>query len=257
MRDKPEVKLTEDEKLLVMAAALCGDPPEVVRGETHARANARRVLRQALFWGGLWNEQTRSALYKEDTDPVIEKWYRALIALCFPAEDGEPLMWGGGNLGDDGLPPSAPAYTGFGLTEAGWQCAKRLFRERPHLRDAEPPVDHMDLNRFYVDLDELPRLTCFSRISMTESEFQEFVQRHDLQRVYGSSDRGALPTSWPRCDKEWWNPPETFEGAHFNEHENGFRIAKYDNGYAFVVGVIGPAGEPPKGSQRFDDSPTI
>ncbi len=118
--------LREREHLLVMSAYLHGAPPGA-----EIRANCDRVLRQALLWAGLWNDQLEHDVRRDCENPVIEDWYRTLISMTRRAPAFEALIEGQGNLGSDQYPPALPSYTGCRLTERGRELAERLLAEYP------------------------------------------------------------------------------------------------------------------------------
>lgn len=114
--------LNERERLLLMAAYLHGPGPE----EELARANCWRVLREAMRWGGVLDEQVEATGGQCD-HPVVEEWYTVLIGMI----DREWLLRGAGNLGGEEGQAAWPAYTGCGVTEEGRDLAERLWAEHP------------------------------------------------------------------------------------------------------------------------------
>ncbi len=117
--------LGDREKLLLMAAYLHGARPGA-----EIRANCWRVLRQAMRWAGVLTQQIESDTRRDVDNPIIDDWYRALIAMTQVPEP-EKLIEGQGNLGSATSPPAFPSYTGCGLTDNGWKLAQRLFAEHP------------------------------------------------------------------------------------------------------------------------------
>ena len=227
------LELTETEKLLILSTALHGSSPDELRGETRARARGSHVLGQAFVWGGVWNGRTCLALYQGEADAVVDEWYGTLIDLCRRKRIGQPLVCSVGNVGGGYSPRSAPAYVAFGLTDAGWECAEKLFLERPHLREKQPPVESTGLESD-IEFDDF-HSKLFNRISMSESEFQQFALDKELNQVYCEAEHHSLLQSWPPCGQPWWNPPESLDGARFSRNEQEFAIAKYDDGYVYRV----------------------
>jgi hypothetical protein len=121
--------LDERKCLLVMAAFLHGAQPGA-----EVRANCGRVLRQALKWAGLWNDQLEHDYHCDVENPIIADWYRTLIKLTRHVPLAEALIEGQGNLGSDSQPPAFPRYTGCRLTSVGRMSAERLFVEHPQYR---------------------------------------------------------------------------------------------------------------------------
>ncbi len=118
--------LTERARLLLMAAYVHGAGPNA-----EIRANCGRVLRQALRWAGLWNEQLEHNNLYDIEDPVIADWYRTLISMTRRADNSELLIEGQGNLGSPVDPPAFPTYTGCRLTRKGRELAEKLFAAAP------------------------------------------------------------------------------------------------------------------------------
>lgn len=127
--------LTEREQLILMAAYVHGSPLD-----GGISANCNRVLAQALFWAGLWNDGVRLRLMGAEVAEVgpqdaatADGWYDVLIALTRqPA--AERLLQGWGNLGTpEGHPAAWPAFTACGLTQEGWELAKKMLAERSEL----------------------------------------------------------------------------------------------------------------------------
>jgi hypothetical protein len=117
--------LGERERLLLLAAYLHG-----VRPGARIHANCWRVLRQALFWAGLLDEQMESDTRHDVENPVIADWYRALISMVRQTPETERLIQGYGNLGSGTHAPAFPSNTGCGLTDKGC-LTKRCSRRRP------------------------------------------------------------------------------------------------------------------------------
>jgi hypothetical protein len=121
--------LPERERLLVMAAFLHGAKPGA-----EIRANCGRVLRQALAWAGLWDDQAEYDYRRDNDNPVIDDWYCTLIAMTRRAPKSELLIKGQGNFGSPVDPPASPRYTGCRLTDKGRELAAALFAEHPECR---------------------------------------------------------------------------------------------------------------------------
>ncbi|HVS35550.1 MAG TPA: hypothetical protein VMS17_08210 [Gemmataceae bacterium] len=122
-------ELTQRERLLLMAAYFRGAKPGA-----EIRANCARVLRQALLWAGLWNEQLERDERRDVSNPVIEEWYSSLIAMTRVAPESGLLIEGAGNLQSPPKGPAFPSYTGCRLTNEGGALAERLLAEYPHYR---------------------------------------------------------------------------------------------------------------------------
>jgi hypothetical protein len=121
-------KLTEQERLLLLATYLQGPRPH-----DGPHANCGRVLRQALVWAGLWNEQLKRDEGADIDNPVIDEWYDILIRMTRHEPASEALIEGFGNLGDEDMAPF-PRYTACHLTERGRNLAEQLFTAYPQYR---------------------------------------------------------------------------------------------------------------------------
>ncbi|GEM_PF-5053553 len=126
--DTPETR-----DLCLMAVALHGSIPDVVRGEQRATANGRPIFRQVLTWMGSWNKETEAAAYGDGDGPIVLDLYKTLIDMCRPRSERD-LIVGFGNLGYGNVPPAAPSYVAFGLTEGGREQADKLFKQHPAYR---------------------------------------------------------------------------------------------------------------------------
>jgi len=124
MDEVDESQLGDREQLLLMAALIHGARPR-----EEIRANCMRVLKQALIWGGLWNDGLQ---HGSDyvLQPVIDDWYQTLIKMTRYLPTTESLIEGQGNL----ALPAFPHYTGCRLTAKGRKVAKRLLRSHPEFR---------------------------------------------------------------------------------------------------------------------------
>jgi hypothetical protein len=116
--------LTENQKLVLMAAAVHGLGPET----DLMYANARRVVRQALVWQGYWDQELDAVWNPYDGSPALEAVYGALLSLI---KMGEPLFEGAGNLGSDSLPSAFPDFVSCRLTTRGQAMAEQLLAEQP------------------------------------------------------------------------------------------------------------------------------
>lgn len=115
----------ERERLLLLAAYLY---PQ--QSGDRIAANCWRVLRQAMLWAGVLDEQIE-AIGGHGHHPVVEEWYRTLIEMVRQEPACDALLWAAGNLGSATDPPGWPAFTGCGLTEKGRVCVagcrERIF----------------------------------------------------------------------------------------------------------------------------------
>jgi hypothetical protein len=92
------------------------------------RSNCWRVLRQAMLWAAVLDQQI-DATDGQDGHPVVDVWYRSLIAMM---RKPDALIWGAGNLGNGTDPPAFPPFTGCGLTEEGRRIAEQLLAAQPN-----------------------------------------------------------------------------------------------------------------------------
>lgn len=133
------VALIEMERLLVMAAAVHGLGPN-----TPLTANAAKVVRQALQWAGLMNDEVREAWSRLEYHPAILDCYGTLIRMIRqflqndrilpPERLGEALFEGAGNFGTPREPRAFPDFTSCHLTEYGELVAKELLEQYPEYR---------------------------------------------------------------------------------------------------------------------------
>jgi hypothetical protein len=121
--------LVERERLLLMAAYYRG-----AKAEAEIRANCALVLRQALLWAGLWNEQLERDEHSDVAKPIIEDWYSTLIAMTRVARGSGLLIEGAGNMQMPPKGPAFPSYSGCRLTSEGRTIAERLLAENPQYR---------------------------------------------------------------------------------------------------------------------------
>lgn len=135
--------LSEDEKLLLMAAAVQG----LDSGTDLGFANTSRVVDQVLRWLGLNDEQIRSGWRQDGDGPIHDRVYKALIRMTYqlphrPQErPGKPLFLGGGNWGvpgDPSRPACWPHFNSCSLTKRGEKLAKELLAQHPDYQVAKP-----------------------------------------------------------------------------------------------------------------------
>jgi len=132
-------QLTEMEELLVMAAGVHGLGPS-----TELRANAAKVVGQALQWAGVMKGVVREAWENMEDDPAIEECYGVLIRMLRqllqhgmqkpPERPGEVLFEGAGNFGSSEGPPAQPYFTFCRLTAYGESVAEVLLQRHPEYR---------------------------------------------------------------------------------------------------------------------------
>jgi hypothetical protein len=104
-----------------MAAHLHGPPPG-----NQIYANSWRVLRQAMLWAGVLDDQI-DATHGQEDQPVVYDWYHTLIEMTRRVPESATLLTGAGNLDL----PARPAFTGCALTELGRTVAEQLFAAHP------------------------------------------------------------------------------------------------------------------------------
>jgi hypothetical protein len=92
------------------------------------------VVRRALYWADLWDDQTEHDYQTDQDNPLIEACYEELIALIRHQPEEKALVEGRGNLGSAQRPPALPPYTACRLTRAGVQAAEQLLAEHPQFR---------------------------------------------------------------------------------------------------------------------------
>ncbi len=125
----PQTDLNERERLLLMAALLYGTQPNA-----EIRANCGRVLRQALAWAGLWNDQLEHDYRNCTENPIIEEWYDTMIEMASNPRNSTSLIDVQGNLGSPVDPRAYPRFTGCRLTSTGRELAQTLLAEQPEYR---------------------------------------------------------------------------------------------------------------------------
>ena len=103
MKDEPQYQLDDCERMLLMAALIRGpqDGDEI-------RANCMKIIKLALCWAGLWIDGMHQG---QTLHPMVEEWYRILIAMIRHQPTSESLLDGKGNL----ILPANPHYKGCGL----------------------------------------------------------------------------------------------------------------------------------------------
>lgn len=135
--------LTKSERLLLMAAAVHGLGP----GTDLTRANAARVVNQALIWTGLSSDKIRQGWECPEANPIIEETYNALVRMTRELHRGKPgrnperiddaLFEGGGNWGvpcDPNSPAAWPQFNSCRLTANGERIARELLERHPEYR---------------------------------------------------------------------------------------------------------------------------
>lgn len=128
--------LTEMERLLLIAAAICDLGPNTDLGV----ANTYKVVRQALEWSGQRSYTQRNYIL-DSTDPIVAAVYAPLVRMTHhvyhgrpPERPGPSLFEGAGNWGIPGKadePPCDPNYNSCRLTDLGSDTARRLLDQHP------------------------------------------------------------------------------------------------------------------------------
>jgi len=121
--------LNEVQRLLVLAALQYNLVPN--------QDNACKciiVLRQALMWKGIWDDNLRELWMCNDqvqVSPEWELWYDTLIQMAKHQPASEALFTGRGNLGDTNRLAAYPMFTECRLTEKGFKVATELAAQYP------------------------------------------------------------------------------------------------------------------------------
>jgi hypothetical protein len=129
--------LTEMDRLLLMAAAVHG----LGSSTDLRRANAAKVVGQALVWAGLVDDEVREAWRSLEGHPAIDQCYEALIRMirrldaAWANDPTQPLFEGMGNFGSREDPPAYPHFTSCRLTLGGEQLARELLEQHPEYRN--------------------------------------------------------------------------------------------------------------------------
>jgi hypothetical protein len=141
--------LSETERLLLMAAVVQGRGPR----SDILHANTVKIIRQALRWLGVSDEEIYRGWWEEDGDeppakpPIYRDVYEVLIRMTQPIRangrprpperPGRPLFEGGGNWGVPGkLPACHPLFNSCRLTRRGERVARVLLARHPEYRNS-------------------------------------------------------------------------------------------------------------------------
>jgi hypothetical protein len=132
------VNLNENERLLLMSAALLGLGPDAdIR-----RANTYKVVRQVVLWSGGDEDELFREWCQGAASPRLDEFdqiYDALIRMVRCDGPAKSLFEGGGSWGSpDGDPACAPQFNSCRLTALGEQEARRLLEQHPQYRNAAP-----------------------------------------------------------------------------------------------------------------------
>jgi hypothetical protein len=137
--------LTENEQLLLMAAAAQGFGPET----DLSTANTYKVVRQIVYWSQIDETIFDGWCEQQFESPELDEIYRTLVGLVDQTPNrnglsagrpGPALFEGAGSWGNpDGDPPCATRFNACRLTSLGEEQARRLLVRYPQYRDAAPP----------------------------------------------------------------------------------------------------------------------
>ncbi|OAI41662.1 hypothetical protein AYO40_02695 [Planctomycetaceae bacterium SCGC AG-212-D15] len=216
MRKLERDKLSERERLIIMAASLHGTKA----WERVQRANCFRVLQQALTWARLWDEERMRS--RDVEEPTVDDWYQTLIMMSRMAKK-ERLIEGGGNLGvPNKYPPALPAFTSCGLTAKGKKVARALFARFPKYRlCALPYVKNARQGRLMEEVTDAAYGPNTSKKALRQVLLRGFVE--------GQSPVWERTGSWlrPLIDDDPSHESFWLELATHRESKVRFRVAYF------------------------------